>query len=201
MITIEEFIDIYNKLDAEKEPEIEFAFSNRNKTYMITKYVDMIWLQSIGYVNGKHVNEIKEYKTLEELLYSTSLDGLVLAKEWNYITDIVVNTTFSLNSPEEVNEMFNHSINYRFPDKSETKWYLIDEHILGRTDRWGHFIFNNGRWENYEKHLIGDCLIGYDPTEDDFYAIGNMEIMDRIKEISESEAVAIINKSRKGVNK
>ena len=82
-----------------------------------------------------------------------------------------------------------------------TKWYIIDESIIGKADQCGHFIFTDGRWEKDAKHLIGDCLIGYDPTEDDFYAIGNMEIMDRIKEISESEAVAIINKSRKGVNK
>ena len=197
MISIEEFIDIYNKLDAKEEPEIEFAFSNRNKTYMITKYVDMIWLQSIGYVDGKDFNEIKEYNTLDELLYSESLDGLVLAEEWNYITDIVVNTTFSLNSPEEIDEMFNHSIHYRFPDTSDTKWYLIDGHIIGRTDRWGHFILDNGRWKNDEKHLIGDCLMGYDPTEDDFYAIGNTEIMDRIKEISEEVAKEFISKGVK----
>ena len=84
---------------------------------------------------------------------------------------------------------------------SETKWYIIDGSILGKSDQCGHFIFNNGQWEKDTTHLIGDCLIGYDTTEDDFYAIGNMEIMDRIKEISEGEAKVIINKSRNEVNK
>ena len=34
---------------------------------------------------------------------------------------------------------------------------------------------------------INDRLIGYDPTEDDFYTIGNTEIMDELREMTDEE--------------
>lgn len=73
---------------------------------------------------------------------------------------------------------------------AQTKWYLIDNHILGKTDGHGCYIFNNGSWEEDSRCLIMDCLMGYDPTEEGPYALGNTEIMDRIQEITEIEAVA-----------
>lgn len=78
----------------------------------------------------------------------------------------------------------------------ETKWYLIDNHILGKVTDSGCFLFKNGVWEKDTNHVIMDCLFGYDPTEDEVYALGNIEIMDRIKEITLEEAHILISKQQ-----
>ncbi|MBO5772531.1 MAG: hypothetical protein J6R37_01855 [Clostridia bacterium] len=83
---------------------------------------------------------------------------------------------------------------------TETKWYLIDNRILGKRDNLGDFIFNNGHWENDTDHLIGDCLIGYDPYEVACYALGNTEIMARIKEIPKEQAIKFIRKKLNSLN-
>ena len=49
---------------------------------------------------------------------------------------------------------------------AQTKLYLIDNHILGKTDGHDCYIFNNGSWEEDTRCLIMDCLMGYDPTEE-----------------------------------
>ena len=41
---------------------------------------------------------------------------------------------------------------------------------------------------------INDRLIGYDPTEDDFYAIGNTEIMDELREMTDEERKLLLTK-------
>ena len=41
---------------------------------------------------------------------------------------------------------------------------------------------------------INDRLIGYDPTEDDFYAIGNTEIMDELREMTDEERELLLTK-------
>ncbi len=75
---------------------------------------------------------------------------------------------------------------------TQTKWYLIDNRILGKTDAHGCYIFSNGSWSADKNGLIMDCLFGYDPTEQGPYVFGNTEILDRIKEITEIEAVAFM---------
>ena len=75
---------------------------------------------------------------------------------------------------------------------AEPTWYLIDNHILGKMDSLGCFIFNNGHWEEDTNNLIVDCILGYDPTEEGPYALGNTEIMGRIQEITEIEAIAFM---------
>ena len=78
---------------------------------------------------------------------------------------------------------------------TKTKWYLIDQHILGKVDMHGCFIFNNRHWEADKNNLIMDCIFGYDATEEGPYVLGNNEMLYRIKEITELEAFAIIKKS------
>ena len=77
---------------------------------------------------------------------------------------------------------------------TQTKWYLIDNHILGKTDGHDCYIFNNGSWEEDTRCLIMDCLMGYDPTEEGPYVLGNTEIMAQIHEITEMEAVAFMER-------
>lgn len=46
------------------------------------------------------------------------------------------------------------------------------------------FEYINGQWKSLDRNQINDRLMGYDPTEVDFYAIGNTDIMKEINEIS-----------------
>lgn len=50
------------------------------------------------------------------------------------------------------------------------------------------FAYKDGEWQVISPNEINDRIMGYDPTEDDFYKIGNIEIMDSIEEITEEEA-------------
>jgi hypothetical protein len=69
-----------------------------------------------------------------------------------------------------------------------TKYYLIRDRIIGKRENGcDDYLLKDGKWVDDEKHVIGDHLIGYDP--DPFYGIGNMEIMDEIKEISKEDAI------------
>lgn len=79
-------------------------------------------------------------------------------------------------------------------NSDKTKWYLIDNYLLGKSDNNGCFLYNDGVWEKDINRLILDCLIGYDPTEEGIYALGNTEVLDRIKEISQEEALKIMGK-------
>lgn len=42
-------------------------------------------------------------------------------------------------------------------------------------------------WKEIDVNEINDRLVGYDPSEDGPYAIGNTDIMDEIEEISEAD--------------
>lgn len=77
---------------------------------------------------------------------------------------------------------------------TQTKWYLIDNHILGKIDAHGCYIFDNGSWKEDKNSLIMDCLLGYDPTEEGPYVFGNTEIMDRIQEIDVCKAKLFVKK-------
>lgn len=74
------------------------------------------------------------------------------------------------------------------------KYYLICNRILGkRTDK-GDFIYYDGVWTD-AGNKIEDYLIGFDPSEEPGspYAIGNTDIMEKIQEISFSQANEILN--------
>lgn len=72
----------------------------------------------------------------------------------------------------------------------EEKYYLIDNKTVGKKCSEGYFLFIDGKWKADSKHLIRDCLIGYDASEpsDSPYCIGNSDMMDRIESITEEEA-------------
>lgn len=47
------------------------------------------------------------------------------------------------------------------------------------------YEYINGSWVEINCNEINDRLMGFDPAEDDFYALGNSEIMDEIEVVEE----------------
>lgn len=76
-----------------------------------------------------------------------------------------------------------------------TKYYLISDRILGKRNKSGYFLFHDGEWVEDNKCLILDSLLGYDPTEQGPYMLGNIDIMNRIREIDACEASRFIKKN------
>ena len=76
---------------------------------------------------------------------------------------------------------------------AEITYYLICERRLGKAQEDGYFLYNNGEWIPDERNVILDHLVGFDPSEDSFYGFGNALIMDEMEEITEAEAIRIMN--------
>ncbi len=83
------------------------------------------------------------------------------------------------------------------------KYYLICEKRIVKgifpDDKTGGFVrqafeYKNNSWVEISINDINDRLIGYDPTEDDFYAIGNTEIMDELREMTDEERELLLTK-------
>ena len=72
-------------------------------------------------------------------------------------------------------------------------YYLIRERRLGKAQEDGYFLYNNGEWIPDERNVILDHLVGFDPSDDSFYGFGNALIMDEMEEITEADAIRIMN--------
>lgn len=103
MISYQKFKEIYDNIDANREPEIELYFKNRKNTYMIIKYSDYVTFQRCG-VKEDQSGEIK-FESLDELCNSQTIDNIVLINEWNNIEDILFDCTFSVVDNKE--DIFN----------------------------------------------------------------------------------------------
>ena len=99
MITYEKFKEIFDSLEAEKEPEVEISFDDRDDSYMIIKYSGYITFQRCG-LSEDQSTEIK-FNTLDDLYNSKTIDGIVLKDEWGHIDDIVVDASFSIVNDQE----------------------------------------------------------------------------------------------------
>lgn len=103
MISYPKFKEIFDNIDSNREPEIEFYFKNRKNTYMIIKYNDYVTFQRCG-IKAEQSGEIK-FKSLDELCNSQTIDNIILINEWNNIEDILFDCTFSVVDDKE--EIFN----------------------------------------------------------------------------------------------
>lgn len=56
------------------------------------------------------------------------------------------------------------------------------------------YEYKDRSWKEISRNEINDRLMGYDPTEDDFYAIGNTEIMDELREMTDEERKLLLTK-------
>lgn len=95
MINFETFKKMYDSIPG--EPEFELYFNDRKDTYWIIKYSDYVTYQKSGF----NSNEIK-YDNLDEL-YNVNLKD-----SWQNITDIVIDTTFSIkDDKEDIEDTYN----------------------------------------------------------------------------------------------
>ena len=76
---------------------------------------------------------------------------------------------------------------------AEITYYLIRERRLGKAQGDGYYLYDNGEWIVDERNVILDHLMGFDPSDDSFYGFGNGQIMDEMEEITEAEAIRIMN--------
>jgi len=76
-----------------------------------------------------------------------------------------------------------------------TTYYMIRGRRLGKKEDEKYYLFENGKWIPDVKNSISDRLMGFDPSEpeDSPYRMDSLSIMDEIEEISEEEAMQMIN--------
>ena len=109
MISYVRFKEIFDALDADREPEIELYFQSRKNTYMIIKYSDFITFQRCGTIEEQS-GEIR-FNTLDELYNARTIDDIVLKNEWNDLYDILFDCTFSVvTDPDELCSQYGISI-------------------------------------------------------------------------------------------
>ena len=85
-----------------------------------------------------------------------------------------------------------------------TKYYLIYDRLIGKRELYSDYLsdnwlFKDGTWVPDDKFVIMDHLMGYDPSEpsDSPYAIGSTDVLMEMDEISEAEAMVLIEKENR----
>ena len=106
MISFYDFKTLFMKIPISSEYEI--YFEHISDTYAIIKYADNVSFQRCGYSNEmiKEHNLDTDYigsdefqfNSLDELAKAELIDEIVLLRDWEKISDIVVNNTYSLNT-------------------------------------------------------------------------------------------------------
>lgn len=89
MITYEKFKQLFEVLDSNRSPEIEIIFKNRKGSYVLIKFNDRV---TFG-----NSEEALDYKDIDELYNSETIDNIILKEEWSDIEDILIDLTFSIN--------------------------------------------------------------------------------------------------------
>lgn len=84
MITFEELKNAALQ-NACLEPEISIDFSDKERQYMIIVYEDRVTFQRCGAYDGS--GEIP-FASLDELYETEAVDGILLKRDWDKITDI-----------------------------------------------------------------------------------------------------------------
>ncbi len=85
-------------------------------------------------------------------------------------------------------------------EEKKTVYYLIHDRVIAKRERDGDFdrvyILRAGKWDGDSDHVIMDHLVGYDPSgsEDSPYRPGSTSVLIEMDEISEEQAVQLINK-------
>lgn len=92
MITSERFKELFNKLEAKRNSEIEIIFKNIKDSYMIIKYEDKI---TFGKENLKD-SPIYSFTSLDDLYEANIINGTSLKNNWENINDILIDNTFSV---------------------------------------------------------------------------------------------------------
>lgn len=104
MITYEKFKELFDLLDSNRSPEIEIYFENTDDVYMIVKHNDYVDFGKCGlYVSS---NENRNFANLDEL-YNSEVDRICLKRDWNKVSDILIDLAFSVvDDKEELEKMY-----------------------------------------------------------------------------------------------
>lgn len=84
-------------------------------------------------------------------------------------------------------------------EEKKTVYYLIHDKVIAKREKDGDYdrdyILRAGRWVEDSDHVITDHLVGYDPSGpvDSPYRFGSISVLMEIDEISEEQAIPIIN--------
>ena len=92
MISYEKFKELYEAIPG--EPEFKLYFNNTEDTYWIIKYADYVTFQKSDY-DAKELSEI-EYANLDDLYNANLIDNINLKNDWDNISDIVIDGSFSV---------------------------------------------------------------------------------------------------------
>ena len=98
MITYKKFKELFDSLDSNRHPEIEFFLKNYKESYIMTKFENYISF-------GNSIMGTFEFKTLDEL-YNFNINGICLKNEWNKIDDIYIDMTFSIKDKNEIRRQY-----------------------------------------------------------------------------------------------
>ena len=88
MISYKIFKELFEVLDSNRETEIEIIFKNRKDSYVLIKFN-----KKITFGNSE---KAVDYKDIEELYNSKTVDNIILKEEWDNIEDILIDMTFSV---------------------------------------------------------------------------------------------------------
>ena len=86
-------------------------------------------------------------------------------------------------------------------------YYLVWERLVAKREEsekiYEDYIFRDGEWFPDNEHIIMDHLVGYDPSEpeDSPYRIGSTSVLMEMDEISEQDAVEIMNRQTLSIQK
>lgn len=98
MIAYEKFKELFDLLDSNRCPEIEIYFENTDDVYMIVKHNDYVDFGKCGLCVSSDEN--KKFCDLDEL-YVSEVNGICLKRDWNRISDILIDLAFSVVSDKE----------------------------------------------------------------------------------------------------
>lgn len=75
-----------------------------------------------------------------------------------------------------------------------TYYKIHDLNLVGKLDQGTPYVYRDNVWVLDDNNLIMDRLMGYDESEPigSPYAMGNTDMLERIKPISEDEALKLI---------
>ena len=93
MIDYKKFKELFEILDSNRAPEIEIMFKNRKDRYLLIKFNNKITF-------GNSLKAI-DYKDIEELYNSRTVDNIILKEDWNSIEDILIDMTFSIKEDKQ----------------------------------------------------------------------------------------------------
>ena len=73
-------------------------------------------------------------------------------------------------------------------------YWISDLHIIGRLKDFIPYLYQKDMgWVVDQEHILMDRVMGYEKSEPSIYGIGSTDMMERVKEISEEEAMQFIS--------